>query len=69
VLPELENRGAGVVGAGIGIRCADSAGLTGGLKQAGNVVSEPAGECVVGMDGVEFGKDAFTEGCGGVSGQ
>jgi hypothetical protein len=67
VLPELEDRGAGVGGAGVSVGCGGGMGLIGRLKKCGGVVGEPSGEGAVGVAGVEFGKDALAEGSDRVS--
>ena len=67
MLPELEDRGAGVGGAGVSIGGGGSTGLIGRLEERGGVVCEPSGESAVGVAGIEFGKDALAEGSDRVS--
>jgi hypothetical protein len=67
VLPELENRLAGVGGAGVGIGCIGGAGTVRGVEEAGGVVAEPAGEGVIGTGSAELGQDALAELGDGVS--
>jgi len=62
VLPELENRSAGVGGAGVSVGGGGGLGLIGRLDERGGVVGEPSGEGAVGVAGIEFGKDALAEG-------
>lgn len=61
VLPELKDGGAGVGGAGVSIGGGGVTGLVGCLEECGGVVGEPSGEGVVGVEGIEFGKDALTK--------
>jgi hypothetical protein len=62
VLPELEDRGAGISGAGVSVGGGSGLGVVGRLDECGGVVGEPSGEGAVGVDGIEFGKDALAEG-------
>jgi hypothetical protein len=61
VLPELEDRGARLGGAGVGIGGGGGPGLVCRLDKRGDVVRKPPGECAVGADGVQFREDALAE--------
>jgi hypothetical protein len=61
MLPKLEDRLAGVGGAGIDVGCAGDAGTVRGVEEAGGVVAEPAGEGVIGTGSPELGQDALAK--------
>jgi hypothetical protein len=61
MLPELEDRGARLSRAGVGIGGRSGPGLVCRLDKRGDVVRKPPGERAVGAGGVQFREDALTE--------
>lgn len=61
VLPQLEDRGAGVGGARGGVGRSGGCRLVGRVNEFSGVVGEPAGERVVGPVVTQFGQDLFPE--------
>jgi hypothetical protein len=61
VLPELEDRGARLGRAGVGIGGRSGPGLVCRPDKRGDMVRKPPGECAVCAGSVQFREDALTE--------
>lgn len=68
-LPQLQDRCAGVSGAGVGIRIAGFACPVGCVDKSGSVMGEPADKGVVRPSGIELAEDLLAEVGDGVSGR